>query len=118
MFFSNLHPFLWPGSSKIVHFSCGTEVVLACDHEGMIYLRIGVHVPNEESLPPAWVPLGRRGGPGQGAHFVQVFCSLDNRLVWALDNRRTVYVRRGICKELPVGRDWEVVEGGCTVPHL
>ena len=76
----------------------------------MIYLRIGVDIPHDEALPPAWVPVDCKTS-GYGAYFVQVFCSVDNRLVWALDNKRAVYVRRGICEELPVGLKWEVVEG-------
>ncbi|XP_022096649.1 tectonin beta-propeller repeat-containing protein 2-like [Acanthaster planci] len=104
------------GPCKIVHFSCGAEVVWACDNEGMIYLRIGVDIPHDEALPPAWVPVDGRA-TGYGAYFVQVFCSIDNRLVWALDNKRTVYVRRGICGELPVGLEWEVVEGTQAI-HL
>ncbi|XP_038076272.1 tectonin beta-propeller repeat-containing protein 2-like [Patiria miniata] len=98
------------GPCKVVHFSCGADVVWACDNEGMIHLRIGVDIPYDEALPPAWVPVDGRAS-GFGACFEQVFCSVDNRLVWALDNKRAVYVRKGICEELPVGLEWEVVEG-------
>ncbi|XP_071785453.1 tectonin beta-propeller repeat-containing protein 2-like [Asterias amurensis] len=104
------------GPCKLVHFSCGADVVWACDNEGIIYLRIGVDIPNDVSLPAAWVPVDGKA-VGYGAHFVQVFCSVDNRLVWAIDSKKTVYVRKGICDGLPLGLEWEVVEGTQAV-HL
>lgn len=37
--------------------------------------------------------------------------SPNDRLLWALDNRGSVFVRTGLSDEMPVGTDWELVPG-------
>ena len=85
----------------------------ACDHEGGMHFRIGVSMPQTESLPPAWVPV--EGKPsGFGHVFTQVAVGgQGDTSVWALDNKRNVYVRKGICENMPIGTEWEQVEGKC-----
>lgn len=37
--------------------------------------------------------------------------SPNDRLLWALDNRGSVFVRTGLSDEMPVGTEWELVPG-------
>lgn len=38
--------------------------------------------------------------------------SPNDQLLWAMDNRGTVFVRTGLSEEMPVGTGWEMVPGG------
>ena len=99
------------GARKIVYIYCGSNVVWACDHEGSMHFRIGVSMPQTESLPPAWVPVeGKPSGFGHMFTQVAVGGPRDSS-VWALDNKRNVYVRKGICENMPIGTEWDQVEG-------
>ena len=73
-------------------------------------------MPQVEALPPAWVPVDGRPA-GYNAIFTQIACGGPaDTSVWAVDNRRNVYVRKGISENMPIGVDWESVEGRlCTV---
>lgn len=42
---------------------------------------------------------------------VSIQTSPNDRLLWALDNRGSVFVRTGLSDEMPVGTDWELVPG-------
>ncbi|XP_034432096.1 tectonin beta-propeller repeat-containing protein 2 isoform X5 [Hippoglossus hippoglossus] len=46
-----------------------------------------------------------------GVQLVSVQTSPNDRLLWAVDNRGTVFVRTGLSDEMPVGTDWELVPG-------
>ncbi|XP_054759091.2 tectonin beta-propeller repeat-containing protein 2-like [Lytechinus pictus] len=103
----NLNQF---GTRRIVHFTLGSETVWAVDSAGDIHFRYGVHLPKHDALPLAWVPV--EGKPvGYGVYFTNVFCGPSNDIVWAIDNKKTVYARQGVCKSNPIGLGWEPVEG-------
>lgn len=46
-----------------------------------------------------------------GVQLVSIQTSPNDRLLWALDNRGTVFVRTGLSDEMPVGTDWDQVPG-------
>lgn len=46
-----------------------------------------------------------------GVQLVSIQTSPNDRLLWALDNRGSVFVRAGLSDEMPVGTDWELVPG-------
>lgn len=46
-----------------------------------------------------------------GVQLVSIQTSPNDRLLWALDNRGSVFVRTGLSDEMPVGTDWELVPG-------
>lgn len=46
-----------------------------------------------------------------GVQLVSIQTSPNDRLLWALDNRGSVFVRTGLSDEMPVGTDWEMVPG-------
>lgn len=98
------------GTRRIVHFTLGSECVWAVDSVGDIHFRYGVHLPKHDALPLAWVPV--EGKPvGYGVYFTNVYCGPSNHIVWAIDNKKTVYARQGVCKTNPIGVGWEPVEG-------
>ncbi|XP_078101331.1 uncharacterized protein LOC144514012 [Sander vitreus] len=46
-----------------------------------------------------------------GVQLISIQTSPNDRLLWALDNRGSVFVRTGLSDEMPVGTDWELVPG-------
>ena len=42
---------------------------------------------------------------------VSIQTSPNDRLLWSVDNRGSVFVRTGLSEEMPVGTDWELVPG-------
>lgn len=50
-----------------------------------------------------------------GVQLVSIQTSSNDRLLWALDNRGSVFVRTGLSHEMPVGTAWEMVPGTSTV---
>ncbi|XP_070577021.1 tectonin beta-propeller repeat-containing protein 2-like isoform X2 [Ptychodera flava] len=98
------------GNVHIAHMSCGSEAVWICDTNGYIYFRMGVKPPAHASLNPAWLPV--EGRPqGLGSYFTQIMVGPSDQMVWAVDNRKAVYVRKGISQRLPIGSDWDLVSG-------
>ncbi len=76
-----------------------------------MHFRIGVTMPLVESLPPAWVPVDGKPS-GYGTFFTQVAVGgQGDSSVWAIDNRKNVYVRKEISQNMPIGTNWEQVEG-------
>lgn len=55
-----------------------------------------------------------------GVQLVSIQTSPNDRLLWALDNRGSVFVRTGLSEEMPVGTDWDLVPGtplpDCCLP--
>ncbi|XP_064621989.1 tectonin beta-propeller repeat-containing protein 2-like [Lineus longissimus] len=94
---------------QIVYVSAGMMNVWSVDSEGTIYLRIGVTAAENQVMNPVWVPVD--GAPQSGAQFVKVFTGPEDRKVWAIDNKKTVYVRIGITDTMPLGTDWISVPG-------
>lgn len=48
-----------------------------------------------------------------GVQLVGIQTSPNDHFLWAIDNRGTVFVRTGLCEEMPVGTGWEMVPGMC-----
>ena len=108
-----LEYFFQTGTRHIVHYTLGSDVVWAVDSMGGIHFRLAVTLPKHDALPLAWVPVD--GKPvGYGVYFTHVFCSPSNDIVWAIDNKKTVYARQGVSMNMPVGHGWEPVEGLCV----
>ncbi|XP_033105345.1 tectonin beta-propeller repeat-containing protein 2-like isoform X1 [Anneissia japonica] len=98
------------GPSKVIHLTCGSIGVWACDSDGNIHFRLGLCMPRNDSMVPAWVQVD--GKPtGSGNYFTNVYVGPGDNIVWALDNKRNVYARWGISNRLPIGLRWEIVQG-------
>lgn len=122
------------GDAQLTHLSCSYETVWACDTKGTVYMRIGsLRPPAPRTLPPAWVPIEsgyQEESPFISSsasenpfslpfeisrflkpHLTKVYVGPRNYMVWALDNRKHVYVREGIYPELHIGTSWVEVPG-------
>ncbi|CAN7999846.1 unnamed protein product [Ixodes hexagonus] len=99
------------GGIQLVHLSCSYDTVWACDSKGIVYMRLGsLRPPAPQTLPPAWVPV--ESGYQEDSPFVSaVYVGPQNYMVWAIDNRKRVYVREGIYPELHIGTSWVEVPG-------
>ncbi|XP_071963719.1 tectonin beta-propeller repeat-containing protein 2-like [Antedon mediterranea] len=97
-------------SNKVVHLSCGSIAVWACDDEGAIYFRLGLCMPRNDTMVPAWVLVDGKPA-GNGTYFTNVYVGPSDNIVWALDNKKNVYARGGISELLPIGLKWEIVQG-------
>uniref|UniRef100_A0A6B0VG60 Putative proline-rich receptor-like protein kinase perk7 n=1 Tax=Ixodes ricinus TaxID=34613 RepID=A0A6B0VG60_IXORI len=122
------------GGTQLVHLSCSNDTVWACDSKGVVYMRLGsLRPPAERTLPPAWVPVEsgyQEDSPFVSAsasdkafslpfeisrflrpHLTKVYVGPQNFMVWAIDNKKRVYVREGIYPELHIGTSWVEVPG-------
>lgn len=122
------------GGIQLVHLSCSYDTVWACDSKGVVYMRLGsLRPPAPQTLPPAWVPVEsgyQEDSPFVSAsasdkafslpfeisrflrpHLTKVYVGPQNFMVWAIDNRKRVYVREGIYPELHIGTSWVEVPG-------
>lgn len=93
-------------TTYFVHLSCGNTNVWAVDNEGGTYHRIGVKAPKADGLNAAWLPVDNGG-----TVFTQIFAGPQDWMVWAVDNKRQVYVRSKITINMPIGREWVHVPG-------
>ncbi|XP_060581801.1 tectonin beta-propeller repeat-containing protein 2-like [Ruditapes philippinarum] len=91
---------------QLVNMSCADMTVWSVDSDGMVWHRIGVKAPSDLSLNAAWLPVDNGG-----TVFTHVVSCQQDWKVWAIDNRRQVYVRDGITQEMPIGRKWIHVSG-------
>ncbi|XP_028994773.1 tectonin beta-propeller repeat-containing protein 2 isoform X2 [Betta splendens] len=98
------------GNVRLISISCGSQNVWAVDHQGVVYFRVGTQPLNPSMMLPAWIHIEPPVQP-IGVQLVSVQTSPNDRLLWALDNRGTVFVRTGLSEEMPVGTDWELVPG-------
>ncbi|XP_040916355.1 tectonin beta-propeller repeat-containing protein 2 isoform X2 [Toxotes jaculatrix] len=98
------------GSVRLVSVSCGSQNVWAVDSRGVVYFRVGTQPLNPSMMLPAWIHIEPPVQP-IGVQLVSIQTSPNDRLLWALDNRGTVFVRTGLSDEMPVGTDWELVPG-------
>ncbi|XP_071354372.1 tectonin beta-propeller repeat-containing protein 2 isoform X2 [Trachinotus anak] len=98
------------GSVRLVSVSCGSQNVWAVDGRGVVYFRVGTQPLNPSMMLPAWIHIEPPVQP-IGVQLVSIQTSPNDRLLWALDNRGTVFVRTGLSDEMPVGTDWELVPG-------
>lgn len=51
-----------------------------------------------------------------GVQLVALQTSPNDQILWAVDNRGTVFVRTGLSEEMPVGTGWEMVPGVYLLP--
>ncbi|XP_030575048.1 tectonin beta-propeller repeat-containing protein 2 isoform X2 [Archocentrus centrarchus] len=98
------------GSVRLVSVSCGSQNVWAVDGRGVVYFRVGTQPLNPSMMLPAWIQIEPPVQP-IGVQLVSIQTSPNDRLLWALDNRGSVFVRTGLSDEMPVGTDWELVPG-------
>uniref|UniRef100_A0A671RH86 Tectonin beta-propeller repeat-containing protein 2-like n=1 Tax=Sinocyclocheilus anshuiensis TaxID=1608454 RepID=A0A671RH86_9TELE len=98
------------GHVKFLSLSCGSQNVWACDHNGMVYFRVGTQPLNPSMMLPAWICIEPPEQPA-GLHLVKIQTSPNDSMLWALDNRGNVHVRVGITEEMPVGTAWEHIPG-------
>ncbi|KAK3591291.1 hypothetical protein CHS0354_004340 [Potamilus streckersoni] len=92
--------------NQLIHVSCGQQYVWAVDSDGDVFQRIGVRAPSTHGLNAAWLPVDRGG-----TVFTHIKAGPQDWMVWAIDNRRQVYVRSGVTDRMPVGRTWIHVPG-------
>uniref|UniRef100_UPI0037E88311 tectonin beta-propeller repeat-containing protein 2 n=1 Tax=Semicossyphus pulcher TaxID=241346 RepID=UPI0037E88311 len=98
------------GGVRLVSVSCGSQNVWAVDSRGVVYFRVGTQPLNPSMMLPAWIQIDPPAQP-IGVQLVSIQTSPNDRLLWALDNRGSVFVRTGLSDEMPVGTDWELVPG-------
>ncbi|XP_067469753.1 tectonin beta-propeller repeat-containing protein 2 isoform X1 [Thunnus thynnus] len=98
------------GGVRLVSVSCGSQNVWAVDSRGVVYFRVGTQPLNPSMMLPAWIHIDPPVQP-VGVQLVSIQTSPNDRLLWALDNRGSVFVRTGLSDEMPVGTDWELVPG-------
>ncbi|KAL7380916.1 hypothetical protein ABVT39_025956 [Epinephelus coioides] len=98
------------GGVRLVSVSCGSQNVWAVDSRGVVYFRVGTQPLNPSMMLPAWIQIEPPVQP-IGVQLVSIQTSPNDRLLWALDNRGSVFVRTGLSDEMPVGTDWELVPG-------
>ncbi|CAJ1074901.1 tectonin beta-propeller repeat-containing protein 2 [Xyrichtys novacula] len=98
------------GGVRLVSVSCGSQNVWAVDSRGVVYFRVGTQALNPSMMLPAWIQIDPPAQP-IGVQLVSIQTSPNDRLLWALDNRGSVFVRTGLSDEMPVGTDWELVPG-------
>ncbi|KAM7375642.1 hypothetical protein PAMP_005437 [Pampus punctatissimus] len=98
------------GGVRLVSVSCGSQNVWAADSRGVIYFRVGTQPLNPSMMLPAWIHIDPPVQP-VGVQLISIQTSPNDRLLWALDNRGSVFVRIGLSDEMPVGTDWELVPG-------
>ncbi|XP_074662450.1 tectonin beta-propeller repeat-containing protein 2-like [Tubulanus polymorphus] len=97
------------GESKLVHLSIGAENVWAVDQSGVVYFRIGILAPSSQVLNQAWIIVDEK--PSNGSYFAQVEVGPKDNMVWAIDDKKSVYMRRGVTDRMPLGQEWIHVPG-------
>uniref|UniRef100_A0A1A8DT97 Tectonin beta-propeller repeat containing 2 n=1 Tax=Nothobranchius kadleci TaxID=1051664 RepID=A0A1A8DT97_NOTKA len=98
------------GSVRLVSVSCGSQNVWAVDSRGLVYFRVGTQPLNTSMMLPAWIHIDPPVQP-IGQQLVSIQTSPNDRLLWGLDNKGSVFVRTGLCDEMPVGTNWDNVPG-------
>ncbi|XP_062903576.1 tectonin beta-propeller repeat-containing protein 2 isoform X1 [Mobula hypostoma] len=98
------------GSIKLAGLACGGQHVWACDVDGIVYFRVGTQPLNPSMMLPAWITIEPPEQP-LGTQLINVYCSPNDQMLWAIDNRGNVHVRIGITEAMPVGTNWEHVPG-------
>ncbi|XP_017293169.1 tectonin beta-propeller repeat-containing protein 2 [Kryptolebias marmoratus] len=98
------------GSVRLVSVSCGSQNVWAVDSRGLVYFRVGTQPLNSSMMMPAWIYIDPPVQP-TGVQLVSIQTSPNDRLLWALDNKGSVFVRTGLSDEMPVGTGWDFVPG-------
>ncbi|XP_063216137.1 tectonin beta-propeller repeat-containing protein 2 isoform X2 [Bacillus rossius redtenbacheri] len=99
------------GDVHLKHISCGCDVVWACDDQGTVYMTMGS--PHEmavsSTFSPVWITVDDRSQ--RKYFFTKVFVGTQTSMVWAIDNKRNVYVREAIFHDFQLGIGWVLVLG-------
>ncbi|PNF30433.1 hypothetical protein B7P43_G12486 [Cryptotermes secundus] len=105
---------------RLTHLSCGCDVVWACNDLGDVYMADGPpHSLPSSFLSPAWKTVDK-SQQMNGCHqstaqrktfFTKVFVGPQTYMVWALDNKKNIYVREGISNDSELGTGWVLVSG-------
>ncbi|CAF2713616.1 unnamed protein product [Rotaria sp. Silwood2] len=100
---------------RLVHIVCNNVGVWAVDDQGYVHFRHGhisasddVYLNELSLLPPAWIPIP--GEPKRYRSFSQIYCGPADWMVYATDNKQTVYARIGINEENRIGTSWIAFE--------
>ncbi|CAF3568334.1 unnamed protein product [Rotaria sordida] len=107
---------------RLVHIVCNDVGVWAVDDHGYIHFRHGhisasddVYLNEFSVLPPAWIPIP--GEPQRYRSFSQIYCGPTDWMVYATDNKQTIYARIGINEENCIGTSWKAFED-CSALEL
>ncbi|KAK7791330.1 hypothetical protein R5R35_011714 [Gryllus longicercus] len=98
------------GNIRFTHISCGSDTLWACSDQGDVYMTIGS--PRSMASPtfaPAWIPADEK--PECKLSFTKVYVGPQSFMVWALDKKRSVFVRQQILPDFPLGKGWSLVSG-------
>ncbi|CAG5119309.1 unnamed protein product [Candidula unifasciata] len=95
------------GQAHIVHITCNSLYVWAVEADGTVYQRIGAKAPSHNNLSPAWLAIDSF----DAILFTRIYVGQLDWMVWALDNRRLIYIRAGITDLMPIGQEWVHVPG-------
>ncbi|XP_029642298.1 tectonin beta-propeller repeat-containing protein 2-like isoform X2 [Octopus sinensis] len=96
------------GNNFFTHLSCGSDCIWAVDNKGSVYHKFGVHPPSHTVFTPVWLQVDPEPN---GICFTQVIAGPENWMVWAIDNRKQVYMRDGISDKMSIGTKWCQITG-------
>ncbi|CAL8111418.1 unnamed protein product [Orchesella dallaii] len=97
-------------SSQIVHVSCGSEVAWAVDDRGEVYMMVGsLKPPGAQDMSSAWVKV--EASVCCKGVFTKIYVGANDSMIWALDNKKRVYVRQAVFPECRIGTGWLLVKG-------
>ncbi|KAJ9589047.1 hypothetical protein L9F63_017661, partial [Diploptera punctata] len=92
------------------HVSCGCDVVWACDNQGDVYMAVGPpHSMAGSTFSPVWIQVDDK--LQRKNIFTKVFVGPQMYMVWAIDNKKNVYVREGVFNDYQIGTGWVSVTG-------
>nr|CAD7434145.1 unnamed protein product [Timema monikensis] len=96
---------------KLRHISCGCDAVWACDDQGSVYMAMGSpHAMADSTFSPVWIHADEKPA-GKKIFFTKVYVGPQIYMVWAIDNKRNVYVREAIFHDFMLGVGWMLVSG-------
>lgn len=96
------------GNIFFTHLSCGSDCVWAVDNNGDVYHKFGVLPPTDKLFTPVWLQVDPEPS---GIIFTHVVAGPENWMVWAIDNKKQVYMREGISEKLSIGTKWCQITG-------
>lgn len=79
----------------------------ACDTSGRTYMRVGLNADVSRGFPAAWVPVDNYSY----TKLCHVVASPTDNMIWGIDVRHNVYVRKGVSSDNPIGTSWVPVPG-------
>ncbi|XP_014671979.1 PREDICTED: tectonin beta-propeller repeat-containing protein 2-like [Priapulus caudatus] len=92
---------------KLCHLSCGGDSVWACDTAGKVYMRVGIQPDINRGFPAVWVPADIYSY----TKMCQVIASPTDSMIWGIDVKKNVFVRKDVSPRNPIGTSWVPVPG-------